>query len=102
MEQGGSSGRLNLQAVSLLSSGKQLRISFQYKGRETREPIVLSKNFERSQETEMLFSAFLGILTVMSYKFLLMAEEVERVVCFLGHEIFRISTLAFIPYEVPW
>jgi hypothetical protein len=66
-----------------------------------KEPLVLSKNFEKENDhPTIFFSGFLGILTIINYKFILMAEEVERVVEFLGHEIYKISKLAFIPYEV--
>lgn len=50
--------------------------------------------------SQQKYSAFLGILTILDQKFILMVQNVSYVVSIKNHEIFKIDNLAFIPFEV--
>jgi hypothetical protein len=47
-----------------------------------------------------MFTAFMGIIKILSHYFLLMIEEAQQVCVLEHHDIFQISSVAFVPMEV--
>ncbi len=91
----------NLQAITLNSTANTFEIKWQFNNRQMKQDIVLQKNGASvSPVSQQKYSAFLGILTILDQKFILMVQNVSYVVNIKNNEIFRIDNLAYIPFEV--